>query len=127
MKVSKALGLGMAAALILGAAFLLLTPAGIALGSSPAAGASAQQAQPPASIGAIGEITFRVKQVEPGSPAEQAGLRVGDLILLLNGSQIESISDVWTTIHSSPDKPVEVTYLRYAPPRRGSTRSRRRA
>src|SRR5689334_5192415 len=50
---------------------------------------------PPAksSFGAIGNIAFVVHKVEPGSPAEQLGLRKGDLITAWNGRQIISVKD----------------------------------
>lgn len=112
-KVSKAVPFVAIAALVsVGAIFFPNTEL-FGVSSSLSAGAQAQQVQRPASIGAMGELVFRIQQVEFGSPAEQAGLQLGDLILLLNGGQIESINQVWNTIHGSADKPVEVTFLRY--------------
>lgn len=114
-RAGKSVSLLVVAVLVCAAAVLLPKTGLFGLGSRLSAGAQTQQNQRPPSIGAMGELVFRIQHVEPGSPAEQAGLQPGDLILLLNGNQIESINDVWGPIHGSADKPVEVGYLRYNP------------
>lgn len=63
-------------------------------------------------MGATGQIVFRVKTVQPDSPAAQAGLQPGDLILTMNSQQIESIQDVWDALQGSSGKPVEISFFR---------------
>jgi hypothetical protein len=53
---------------------------------------------------------LQVQKVEKGSPAEQAGLRVGDLILDVDGRPLQSrlpLDEIW--LHSRPGDPVELT------------------
>ncbi|MCX7973104.1 MAG: RIP metalloprotease RseP [Candidatus Aminicenantes bacterium] len=42
--------------------------------------------------------------IEPGSPAEKAGLRVGDLILSISGRKVKTWTEVEIAISSKPDK-----------------------
>jgi len=59
-----------------------------------------------------------VQTVEKGGPAEQAGLRVGDLILALDGRRLESpalFDRVW--FHSRPGDSVRLTIERPGEPR----------
>jgi len=60
-------------------------------------------------------MAFMVKNVEQGSPADQAGIKSGDLITFLNGHQVDSVTELQQTINGSGDKVVEVTYLRFNP------------
>jgi len=46
--------------------------------------------------------TPEVIDIKPGSPAEEAGLRAGDVILELNGNEIETLEDLVETIHDLP-------------------------
>lgn len=41
----------------------------------------------------------RVLSVEPGSPAEHAGLRPGDLLLALDGQPVESVDGLYQALH----------------------------
>lgn len=70
---------------------------------------------PQAMVGIIGNMVFLVHRVEPGSPAEQAGLRPGDLIKSVNGRQVTSFEDLRPIIESAPGQSVEIVYLRYNP------------
>ena len=61
--------------------------------------------------------THKIKSVEKGSVAEKAGLKVGDVILTINGEEIEDIFDYRYDILSShlkigflrDEEPVEIT------------------
>ena len=88
---------------------LMIALAGILL----IANQQAQGVQTPPTIGTVGVMAFMVQDVKKGSPADQAGIKRGDLITFLNGAQVNSITDVQQTINGSGDKVVEVTYLRY--------------
>jgi serine protease Do len=43
-----------------------------------------------------------VRQVQPGQPAEQGGLRVDDLVLALDGIELEGPRDLQRIISSTP-------------------------
>lgn len=77
-------------------------------------GSETRQLKPPKSrIGATGVMAFLVKDIVPGSPAEQAGLRQGDIVLSLNGEQIDSINDFLQPIaESEPGTVFEIGCLR---------------
>ncbi len=74
-----------------------------------------------AGIGAIlnpvdGKIFIR--GVEPGKPAEKAGVRVGDLILKIDGVSIEGkdVPEVSGLLRGEADSPVTITIMRGLPP-----------
>lgn len=54
----------------------------------------------------------RLVEVEPGSPADRAGLRKGDLILGINHARVLSIEDVITQVLQSKGNPVQVDFKR---------------
>jgi len=54
----------------------------------------------------------RIGYVEKGSPAEQAGIRKGDLILTIEGRDIKNWEDLEIAIGSNPDLGVPVEYKR---------------
>ncbi|MCC9605322.1 PDZ domain-containing protein [Blastopirellula sp. JC732] len=54
-----------------------------------------------------------VKEVTPGSPAAEAGMKAGDEILALNGQPIISMADIqWTLHHLQDERAIAVTMLR---------------
>ncbi len=52
--------------------------------------------------------TARVDQVVPGSAAEKAGFKSGDLILTIDGSKIETFNDLQRIVSTSADLPLTV-------------------
>jgi serine protease Do len=58
-------------------------------------------------------LGFRLRSVFPGSPAEQAGLAPGDLIVSINGKPVETREDFDTAVTSlGPDSTLQVVYKR---------------
>ncbi|MBI3324683.1 MAG: RIP metalloprotease RseP [Candidatus Omnitrophica bacterium] len=62
-------------------------------------------------IGAIGveaseQLSPIIGEVRPGMPAAAAGLRVGDLVLEINGQRIRTWDEVTKLIQASPDQPI---------------------
>jgi regulator of sigma E protease len=55
-----------------------------------------------------------VPSVMPGSPAEKAGLRAGDVILAVNGEPVEHFYDVMRLVSANPNREVTVTVRRGA-------------
>jgi len=53
-----------------------------------------------------------IGQIAPGSPAEQAGLRVDDEILSIAGRPVKTWSDVELAVGSRPDRLVKIEVLR---------------
>lgn len=66
-------------------------------------------------LGAVGQVMFYVTQVDPGSPAEQAGLQLGDLITSVNGTQIAGIQDLRVIQTLDPGTLVDIEYMRPNP------------
>lgn len=72
--------------------------------------------QPPrSSFGIIGDILIRVTYVEPGSPAEQAGLKEGDFITQIGGMPIRGVQTLKAVQAESPGTLIDVVYLRSQP------------
>jgi membrane-associated protease RseP (regulator of RpoE activity) len=68
---------------------------------------------PKSTIGARGLMAFVIKEILPGSAAEQAGLRPGDLVTVLE-QQIESIQDFQGRIgNSEPGTSFKIVYQRF--------------
>jgi regulator of sigma E protease len=55
-----------------------------------------------------------VGDLQPGRPAEKAGLRRGDRIVAINGVEVTALSQVFETIRGSPEKPLRFTIARGA-------------
>ena len=55
-----------------------------------------------------------VREVEEDSPASQAGLAQGDLIVVAAGQPIHRLDDLFQALDAAPDQPVELTVLRGA-------------
>ncbi len=67
----------------------------------------------PASAALIGRAGARITRVVDGSPAADAHLQVGDVVLALDGVQVTSMSSLVVALRSLPaDQPVDVTYQR---------------
>src|SRR5258705_7731660 len=59
-----------------------------------------------------------IMSVEPGSPAEKAGLKGGDVITTVNGTSVKSGNDLVNPIAQAPiGSKVKPTYLRYGQPK----------
>jgi regulator of sigma E protease len=57
-------------------------------------------------------ITARVATVQPGSAAEVAGFQPGDLVVSIDGRQIESFGELQRIVVTSPGKPLEIVVER---------------
>jgi membrane-associated protease RseP (regulator of RpoE activity) len=69
--------------------------------------------EPKSMIGLRSVMAVVIKEVLPGSPAEQAGLRPGDLVTVLD-EQIESMQDFQGRIgNSEPGTSFRITYQRF--------------
>ncbi len=65
------------------------------------------------SLGLNSERGALIRMVEPGSPAEQAGLRPGDIVLSFNGQPIEKMNDLPRTVANlAPGTPATLTIWR---------------
>lgn len=53
-----------------------------------------------------------VGQLQAGMPAAQAGLKTGDRVIAMNGSPVQTWTDLSTTVKSSNGKPLEFTVER---------------
>jgi regulator of sigma E protease len=63
-------------------------------------------------VGVPSEATRRVDRVDPGSPAQAAGLRPGDEIVAVNGRNADDFDDLSQLIRASEGRPIEVTVRR---------------
>ena len=70
----------------------------------------------PNQYGTIGwvpkEPTVEITSVEPGMPAEQAGLKIGDVIQTVNGQEITAIGALIDMLSHTKDQPLDVAVLR---------------
>ena len=53
-----------------------------------------------------------VTELDPGMPAEKAGIKVGDTIEAVDGHKVHHIAEMVTMLQNTKDKPIEVTVLR---------------
>jgi regulator of sigma E protease len=58
------------------------------------------------------EPTFTATMIEPGMPAEKAGLKVGDQILTVNGQEIPATDALVDMLSHTKDQPLEIVALR---------------
>ena len=70
----------------------------------------------PNQYGAMGwvpkESSVTLATVEPGMPAEKAGLRVGDQILTANGQDVPALEALVQMLNRTKDQPLELVVLR---------------
>ena len=60
-----------------------------------------------------GEFAVEVRSVEPGGPADNGGLRVGDLIVAINGQAVTNVDHIHRFLAEWPiAKPVALTVVR---------------
>src|SRR5919201_186989 len=64
-------------------------------------------------IGIPNDASRRVEKVSPSTPAAEAGLRPGDVIVAVNGQPTETFKKVSKAIRASNGKPVVVGILRH--------------
>jgi regulator of sigma E protease len=63
-------------------------------------------------IGAPGEASRTVKEVQPNTPAASMGLRPGDVIVAVNGERTPDFESVSELIRGSKGKPITLSVLR---------------
>jgi regulator of sigma E protease len=59
-------------------------------------------------LGVLPDVHPRVNRVVPGSPAEQAGIKAGDVILAVNGQRMVFSAEVSDAINSNKGQAVEI-------------------
>ncbi|MFY9555592.1 MAG: PDZ domain-containing protein [Blastocatellia bacterium] len=73
-----------------------------------------QQVRPNVDLGLMGQFVFRVSRVEPGSPAEAAGITPGDIVRRIGRRLIHSTEDLKQVgISHVPGETVEIGYERF--------------
>jgi regulator of sigma E protease len=91
-----------------------------ALGAEATAKPEELQIEVPAldDLDALGVVPANVlvERVEPDSPAEQAGLRDGDLILAVNGAPVGSFATFADLVRTSEGRPLEIEFSREGEP-----------
>ena len=58
------------------------------------------------------EPNFTITNLEPGMPAEKAGLKVGDEIVAVDGQELPGLEAMIDTLKRTKDKPIEITVVR---------------
>ncbi|MGB9071054.1 MAG: RIP metalloprotease RseP [Terriglobales bacterium] len=64
------------------------------------------------SLGCVPDQPNVITDLEPGMPAEKAGLKVGDVIVALDGKPVKAIAQMISLLQQSKDKPVAITVQR---------------
>jgi regulator of sigma E protease len=64
------------------------------------------------SLGCVPDQPNVITDLEPGMPAEKAGLKVGDVIMALDGKPVKAIAQMISLLQQSKDKPVAITVQR---------------
>lgn len=60
--------------------------------------------------------TTRINQVLPGSPAQKAGVVVGDEVTTLAGKTVQTSAEMIATVQTLPDKPIDLVLKRGSKP-----------
>jgi regulator of sigma E protease len=63
-------------------------------------------------VGWVADQPNTVTDLEPGMPAEKAGVKEGDVIVALDGKPVPAIAAMIQTLKETKDKPVDMTVLR---------------
>lgn len=69
---------------------------------------------PKSYLGAPGFMGYILLRVDPGSPADNGGLRAGDIILSVNNIQVHSIDDIQRVVQLEPGEDLKISFLRPA-------------
>src|SRR5215471_5298878 len=64
------------------------------------------------SLGCVPDQPSVVTELEPGMPAEKAGMKQGDVIVAVNGQPVRVIAQMISMLQKSKDAPVELTARR---------------
>lgn len=64
------------------------------------------------SLGCVPDQPNVITELEPGMPAEKAGLKVGDVITAVNGQPVKAIAQMIRLLQQTKDKPVQLTVQR---------------
>ncbi len=64
------------------------------------------------SIGCVPDQPAVITELEPGMPAEKAGMKVGDLIVAVNGQPVRAVAEMISMLQKTKDRPVEITAQR---------------
>jgi regulator of sigma E protease len=64
------------------------------------------------SLGLVADQPTVITDLTPGMPAEKAGLKIGDVIVAVNGQPIKAIAQMIGMLQKTKDAPVEVTVQR---------------
>ena len=63
-------------------------------------------------LGCVPDVPSVITELESGMPAEKAGLKVGDVIVAINGQPIRVIAQMIRSLQSTKEQPVDVTVQR---------------
>ena len=66
------------------------------------------------SLGWVPDQPNEITDLEPGMPAEKAGLKKGDIIIAVNGQPIRAIAQMISMLQKTKEAPVEITVQRGA-------------
>ena len=64
------------------------------------------------SLGCVPDQPNLITELEPGMPAEKAGMKVGDVIVAVNGQPVRAIAQMISMLQKTKEIPVEVTARR---------------
>jgi regulator of sigma E protease len=66
------------------------------------------------SIGCVPDQPTVITELQPGMPAEKAGLKTGDIIVAVNGQPVKAIAQMISILQKTKDAPVELSVQRGA-------------
>ena len=67
-------------------------------------------------MGIQGARILRLPMLEPGMPAEKAGIKVGDQMIALNGQPFFTLAEMIETLKHTKDQPINIDVLRDGQP-----------